>query len=893
VKKLTLILLFLNIVLNSECSAQFYYRTITYVTNDNPEFLFTCDINDDTFDDILIVNYGVLVGNIQILINQNAEGFILDSTYSGVGNSPRSAAHGDFDNDGDEDICIANYNHASITFMQNLGNGKFSVLTNLIPVGEGPLAIVVEDYNSDNRVDIAVANSLANIVGPIEVTYRYFDHSGEGPFVSDSYINTSPNPGEIPFTFDEIPVYNRAGRGDQIRLNDVIDFRPTFDGTTFSRVFLPSSGSAFNISYSYYLPRIDKLVLTRNKEFKIIKGVPSLTPRLPETIVDAMELYRFYVPAYTYDPKNVETKFIENKRFTMRDIGKLERRINQLEYYSTLSLLELSTESLFIADADGNNRFKNGIIVDQFTGHGVGNVTNPDYNCSIDFRNLELRPPFTPRLVEFDVKTTNSLIQTSDDLIILPYTTENLITQPLATTSININPFSVVNWLGGVVLDPSSDFWIDTTRAADVLVNLEGDNDAWEELGSVAFETEWGEWSTRVLGTEREGNVNVTTSETSREGVELRIVPERIERNIGDRVVDVSIIPFMRSITLNVTATGLRPNTRLYAFFDGTNVSDDCTFLDGGTRKTLTAAALISDSSGAIGSDKAVQFVVPAGQFRTGERLFRLTDEADNIVANAKTSAEVVFPAQGLLQTRQDVSISTRIPTLLRNNVTESVITEERNPIDPLAQTFFINAAEYPNGVQVDSVTVFFKKKSSALPVTLQLRTVVNGYPSSLVYPFANVTKRPEDVNISEVPDVADTGTGTTFKFSSPVHLLPGQHSIVLLSNSDDYEAYISVMGETQIGTDIPVTEQPNLGSLFKSQNASTWTADQNADLMFKINKCKFNTSGVNQFSLIENWEPAVDHYEPRSKILDDSRRLVGVATVEPVLPFPRSRHRA
>lgn len=697
-----------------------------------------------------------------------------------------------------------------------------------------------------------IQNGLANIVGPIEVTYRYFDHTGNGPFVSDSYINNSPDPGEIPFTFDEIPTYNRAGRGDQIRLNDVVDFRPTFNGTTFSRVFLPSSGSAFNISYSYYLPRIDKLVLTRNKEFKIIKGVPGLNPTLPESIVDAMELYRFYIPAYTYDSKDVQTRFIDNKRFTMRDIGKLERRINQLEYYSTLSLLELSTETLFIADADGNNRFKNGIIVDQFTGHGVGNVTNPDYNCSIDFRNLELRPPFIPRLVEFDVKTTNSLIQTSDDLIILPYTTENLVTQPLATTSININPFSVVNWLGGVVLDPSSDFWIDTTRAADVLVNLEGDNDAWEELGAVAFETEWGEWETRVVGTRREGFDNVTTFENSREGVELRIVPERIERNIGDRVIDVSIIPFMRSITLNVTATGLRPNTRVYAFFDGVNVSDDCTFLDGGTRKTLTEAPLISDSSGAIVSDKAVQFVVPAGQFRTGERLFRLTDEADDIVANAKTSAEVMFPAQGLLQTRQDVSISTRVPTLVRNSVTESVITEERQARDPLAQTFFLNAAEYPNGVQVDSVTVFFKKKSSTLPVTLQLRTVVNGYPSGLVYPFANVTKRPEEVNISETPDVADTGTGTTFKFSSPVHLLPGQHSIVLLSNSDDYEAYISVMGETQIGTDTPVVEQPNLGSLFKSQNASTWTADQNADLMFKIHKCKFDTSGVNQFSLVE-----------------------------------------
>jgi hypothetical protein len=76
----------------------------------------------------------------------------------------------------------------------------------------------------------------------------------------------------------------------------------------------------------------------------------------------------------------------------MKDIGKLDRRITNLEYYTTLTLLEKQTESLQIKDATGLDRFKNGFIVDNFTGFGV---TDTDSSVSIDFRSNELRPKFS------------------------------------------------------------------------------------------------------------------------------------------------------------------------------------------------------------------------------------------------------------------------------------------------------------------------------------------------------------------------------------------------------------------------------------------------------------------------------------------------------------------
>ena len=51
----------------------------------------------------------------------------------------------------------------------------------------------------------------------------------------------------------------------------------------------------------------------------------------------------------------------------MTDIKKLEERIKNLEYYTSLSVLETSTENMFVPDATGLSRFKSGFFVDNFT----------------------------------------------------------------------------------------------------------------------------------------------------------------------------------------------------------------------------------------------------------------------------------------------------------------------------------------------------------------------------------------------------------------------------------------------------------------------------------------------------------------------------------------------
>jgi hypothetical protein len=177
---------------------------------------------------------------------------------------------------------------------------------------------------------------------------------------------------------------------------------------------------------------------------------------------------------------------------------------------------------------------------------------------------------------------------------------------------------------------------------------------------------------------------------------------------------------------------------------------------------------------------------------------------------------------------------------------------------DPLAQTFFtpnvnIQIAGAPKvdyGIYVSSVDLFFAAKpilaDLQLPVTLQIVSVENGIPTEKVIAEKSIECR--NVNVSLVPDASNTSTITNFKFDDPVYLeADTQYALVVKSDSPDYYLFISELGGNVLGASPPrrVSIQPYVGSLFKSQNSSTWTPIQNQDLMFRIKKCVFTENSV------------------------------------------------
>ena len=169
---------------------------------------------------------------------------------------------------------------------------------------------------------------------------------------------------------------------------------------------------------------------------------------------------------------------------------------------------------------------------------------------------------------------------------------------------------------------------------------------------------------------------------------------------------------------------------------------------------------------------------------------------------------------------------------------------------DPLAQTFFINESENPNGYFVSSVDLFFKSKATIEDITVQIRPVVNGFPSSTdIVPFAICSLPASQVNVSDYPDANSSTSYTKFKFDTPIYLSPGTYAIVVISPSKDYEAFTSTVGGFRLNDlESRIAEVPYAGDLFKSSNGETWLPSPYQDLCFVINRADFKSNGVAQF---------------------------------------------
>jgi hypothetical protein len=462
---------------------------------------------------------------------------------------------------------------------------------------------ILDDGQKDGYYDhgsIILRPGATPPLGQIMVLVNYFTHTGTGYFSVDSYNNASFGSDEDE-RYAKIPNFTNPITGEVYKLRDCIDFRPiranasnTTPNFTLSGISIPKSGESLESDYSYYLPRTDRIVLREDRKFVAIKGISSLNPQTPAEPENAMSLYIVGINPYTFFPSDTRIRFVENKRYTMRDIGRLEKRIENLEYYTTLNTLEKSAQDLTVLDSSGLSRFKNGILVDSFRGHAVGDVKNIDYICSMNFQEGELRPSFYSNTYSFTANTslTDAKVE-AGTITSAQYTVVPVITQNVATSAIAVNPFTLSNYSGTLDFFPPGDFWIDTETRPDVLVNLEGENDAWAEIGKALEDTrapgwgsQWNEWNDLVSGsdtaiTTRNENrtegfldyrdtVQRTTTTTfysrERTGTEKILVPERIVRSIGRRQVDLSVVPYVRSQWLIGIAKGLRPNQYHYLF---------------------------------------------------------------------------------------------------------------------------------------------------------------------------------------------------------------------------------------------------------------------------------------------------------------------------------------
>ena len=724
-----------------------------------------------------------------------------------------------------------------------------------------------------------------NPTGRLLITFSFFTHGSGDYFSVDSYSGV--------VDYDAIPTFDSPSKG-KIELRDALDFRPRVSDSSgvvgfgavdsigakdytnagSSAVDIPKPGSDATLDFEFHLSRIDGIFVTKDGQFVQSKGTPAIDPQKPEDIDDAMSLYYLSLPAYTFNTKDVAVTVVDNRRYTMRDIGKLEQRIRNVEYYTQLSLLEQQAVNTQIQDAaTGLDRFKNGIVVDSFKGHNVGDTLSGEYRCSVDMSEGELRPEHHTdqvKLVELaandtDAERTTAGYQKTGDLITLPYSHTELTKNPYATKSVNCNPFLVFQYQGDVALTPDVDEWYDTTRRPDLIVN---DNNLFDTMSDLAgtgnnLGTVWDNWTTnwsgrwsdtsdaRVGGQQVRTTVSGDVQTRTRTGLTREIAGSNVIRqSFGERVVDVAFIPFIRSRTISFSATRMKPNTKVFPFFDNVNVTSHVTPTSG-----VLGGNLITNSVGSVSGTFAIPNTATE-RFRTGDRIFRLTSSSTNSSTDddVDTFAQAIYTARGLQTTTQETVQSTRVPVIRTRTVTDQ---EERrtadnfnisstvirqNP-DPLAQTFSIDTKE---GCFITKVDLFFEEKDSTIPIKVYMVETINGRPGRRILPFSEKTVSASLVNTS-----SDASSATTVTFDSPVYVQGGkEYAIVLKPDSQKYKAWVSRLGDTDVGGTRRVTTQPLFGSLFRSQNAKLWTDDQMEDLKITIHKAAFTTNTTGTLSL-------------------------------------------
>ena len=429
--------------------------------------------------------------------------------------------------------------------------------------------------------------------------------------IFDQYEVPSGNKGDLftvnSFTSDRYSKDIAYVTGD--RATDILDsrprvkeFNPATSGSPFSfanrefeetNPFVITPNESSILGYSFYLPRIDRLVIDEYEQVKLIKGESAESPVPPTEVGNAMEIAQITLPPYLYDVvQEPQIRMFDNRRFTMRDIGALEKRIANLEEFTSLSALELDTKTLEVKDADGLNRFKTGFVVNNFKNRSFIDFSNDggsrcDVNVetrelisAVDFWSMRAELALNPN-IDLASADLNSNLQLLDanckktgDLITLDYTEIDWINQPQATRVENVNPFNVITFAGGILLDPPSDNWSRTVYLNNYRVESTGNT--WAETSNVV--------NTTVLKEDKTNSIKITdfyprrrvdTVQTNRQTL---LVEKKFTNNlvgtaeesdyIESTKIDSKVDPFMRSRNVYFSANGLKPSTKHFHYLD-------------------------------------------------------------------------------------------------------------------------------------------------------------------------------------------------------------------------------------------------------------------------------------------------------------------------------------
>lgn len=755
--------------------------------------------------------------------------------------------------------------------------------------------------------------------GQITIILKCFEvntTSGSYYFNINSYpIDDSASPAANTVRSSELDTYT-ASNGKVYNLRNCFDFRPHVNKdssvdytdttepsagiistavggytTAFTGTFLiPPLASNITSDIESYLSRIDLITIDSYGETNLVKGEEDENPIAPSVGPDELVVTQITIPGYPALSQKeaqesgkfdcaVQIKAKGTPNYTMRDIEKIEKRIEGLEYYISLNQLEQDSENLLILDENGLSRFKNGYIVDPMNDTNIANTDDPNYKAAIHFDRRIMTPALNtfPLDLKYKSASSASIFPSANQAevgTIGRNANVELLSQPYATNFRNcVSNFWKYN--GQASLSPSHDMAHDTVQnPTPINIDIAGVFQDLQEFLPITG-TIPGSVSEELASRVRNGNTLTSTFSRTQQITEQRVAVNDVQQNsVGDFVTNVSFEPFMRSRDVKVYVSGLRPNTRHYFYFDTVAVDSHVTpgTVNANSARDVGRFGSPGDSvsTDANGVLRAI-FRIPDGTFYVGDRTLTVVDvnQFSSIDSASTSKAEIAYHAYNITQEKSN--LSTRIPefTIVENSTTRTlanrVVTQRLG--DPLAQTFFIKKGmgKGSNSVFISKIDLYFKRKSAINGVTITLREVVNGYPSSAILPFSKTHLQASEVSVSD-----NASAATSVEFEAPIRMdVEKEYAVVIMPDANDpnYLHFTSKVG----GTDLtpgstqgqPVVMDWGDGVLFTSTNNRAWKSYQDEDIKFALYRHNFNsatgsitlTNNDHEFLTLSAWD--------------------------------------
>jgi hypothetical protein len=314
-----------------------------------------------------------------------------------------------------------------------------------------------------------------------------------------------------------------------------------------------------------------------------------------------------------------------------------------------------------------------------------------------------------------------------------------------------------------------------------------------------------------------------------------------------DELTSVQFLSYIPPIEIKISASLMKPSTRYNLFFDGVNVNDYSK-----QEGKNTGEPIISDANGTAN----ITIYLLGNKFTAGQKSIVLTQEstpntpAGSNISRAETTF-ISYTTESLYNVYLEGNVVTISEALSRPNIIP--VQPQVSMDDAIAQSFFTYGVQ--GGIFVTSIELFFAQKDNFLPVWVELREMVNGFPSkNFISPEAIAYKNAADVNVS-----SSASTSTKFTFNKLIYLAQDKDfCFVVRSRSNNYTLWSSRIGERSTETGNFITEQPFTGSLFKTDNNITWSTDQFEDIKFVLNRANFNTSVASTLKVPVNAMPVV-----------------------------------